>query len=469
MSKYPDFSPQNYHIERVLGENNAGGRATYLASPLDTHQTVVIKQYQFPTVGSWNGYRAYQLKIKGLRSLNIASIPRYLDSFETPNGFCLVQEYKNAPSLAQIGALSPQEIKDIAQNILEILIYLQQQNPPVIHGDIKPENILIERNNGLKVYLIDFGFARMENPDLEMNHSIRGTVGFMPPEEMFNRQLRTTSDLYSLGVTLICLLTETPSHKINELIDAHSSELHYKHRLGNLHPHFLGWLDKMTASREGDRFPDALTAHQGLKPIPVKAPLFFREKISKYSLKSLVLGISTLGVIALVGITGFIYWKGHTVRLLLHTKDCRGCYLSYLTLLKADLVGANLSEANLRESNLKDSNLSKADLRGVNFSNAYLKGANLTGANLEGAILRGVNLMEANLQGAILEGANLEGAILNGANLTHTNFKFANLLNAKLKNTRLVKSNLEGANLGGANLEGANLKEAVLPNGRISQ
>ncbi|MGK7957820.1 MAG: pentapeptide repeat-containing protein [Crocosphaera sp.] len=471
MARYPDFSRYNYHIEKVLGKNSTGGRVTYLASHLDSEKTVVIKQYQFAKIGNWNSYRAHQSEIKVLRSLNLASIPRYLDSFETPHGFCLVQEYKQAPSLADVQDLTLPEIKQVALNILEILIYLQQQTPPVIHGDIKPDNILIDRDQGLRIYLIDFGFARMGSSDLSMSSTIRGTVGFMSPEEMFNRQLTTASDLYSIGATLVCLLTGTSGHNINQLIAPHNYQLQYQHLLLHLHPRFRRWLKKMTAPKASDRFPNALTAYQGLEPLTLEreeTPLPW-PRLDQYSLKSLVLGVSVLVAIALVGMTGLMYWQGRTVRRLLTTKDCQGCYLRHLTLRQGNLMGANLAGANLKDSNLKDSNLAQADLRGVNLSNAYLKGATLTGANLEGASLQGVNLMEANLEGANLTGANLEGAILNGANLSQTNLKVANLLNAKLKYARLVKSNLEGANLGGANMEGANLEKAILPDGSLSR
>ncbi|EAZ88129.1 serine/threonine-protein kinase [Crocosphaera chwakensis] len=472
MARYPNFLQYNYHIEQVLGKNSTGGRVTYLASHVDTQKTVVIKKYQFAKIGNWNSYQAHQSEIRVLRSLNLASIPRYLDSFETPNGFCLVQEYKQGQSLGQIKGLSPPEIKQVALNLLEILIYLQKHHPPIIHGDIKPDNILIDPDNGLKVYLIDFGFARMGSCDLGMSSSIRGTVGFMPPEEMFNRQLTTASDLYSLGATLVCLLTGSSAHNINQLLDPHGYQLHYQHLLLHLHPRFRRWLRKMTAPKQSDRFADALTAYQALKSLSIeKKTSFFlyRPILKKYSLKSIILGITILVALALAGMTGFMYWQGRTVRLLLTSKNCEGCYLRHLTLRQGNLIGVKLAQANLKDSNLKDSNLANADLRRVNLSNAYLKGVTLTGANLEGAILKGVNLMEANLEGANLEGANLEGAILNGANLTQTNFKFANLLNAKLKYTRLIKSNLEGANLGGANMEGANLENTILPDSNFSQ
>lgn len=201
-----------YQIEKRLGQNITGGIITYLATELQTKNNVVIKQFQFAqTDSTWSDYDAYESEIQVLKSLNHPHIPSYLDSFETDKGFCLVQEYKQAISLAQLNQFTLEEIKEIAIAVLEVLVYLQQQNPPIIHRDLKPENILIDRSETIKVYLVDFGFARLGGGEIAVSIVVKGTLGFMPPEQMYNRHLTEASDLYSLGVTLICLLTETKS------------------------------------------------------------------------------------------------------------------------------------------------------------------------------------------------------------------------------------------------------------------
>lgn len=157
MSNFPTFSNQGYLVKRELGHNRAGGRITYLATNNKTQSPVVIKQFQFAQANSnWSDYETYEQEIKFLQQLHHQSIPLYVDSFQTPNGFCIVQEYKNAPSLAHPYPWTPEEIKQIAVATLQILAYLQQQKPPIIHRDIKPENILVNRlNQELKVYLVD--------------------------------------------------------------------------------------------------------------------------------------------------------------------------------------------------------------------------------------------------------------------------------------------------------------------------
>jgi serine/threonine protein kinase len=186
MKDFPDFTNYGYQIKRELGQNRAGGRVTYLATEINTQRSVVVKQFQFARTGaSWSEYDAFEREIQVLRRLDHPSIPQYLDSFQTPAGFCMVQEYKDAPSLASSRRWNPQEIKQIAISVLEILKYLQSQMTPVIHRDLKPENILVDKR--MNVFLVDFGFARTGGGEVAASSVVKGTLGFMPPEQMFNR------------------------------------------------------------------------------------------------------------------------------------------------------------------------------------------------------------------------------------------------------------------------------------------
>lgn len=270
MSNCPDFSNHGYQVLQELGHNLTGGRVTYLAkriSPSPEGVNVVIKQFQFAQIGSsWAEYETYEQEIKMLQRLNHPGIPRYLDSFQTHEGFCMVQEYIDAKSLNGLRSWTPQQIKQLALSVLEILAYLQDRTPPVIHRDIKPENILIDEQ--MNVYLVDFGFARMGDGEVAMSSVIKGTLGFMPPEQLFNRQLSAASDLYGLGVTLICLLTGTKSVDVGNLIDA-NYQLHFRHLVPPLQRGWLNWLEKMVEPRPQDRYLNAAAAIAALEPINV--------------------------------------------------------------------------------------------------------------------------------------------------------------------------------------------------------
>ncbi|MEG3903472.1 serine/threonine-protein kinase [Microcoleus sp. B4-C5] len=273
MNAFPDFSNYGYQITRELGHNRAGGRVTYLATEINTQRAVAIKQFQFAKTGAkWSEYQAYEKEIQILRELDHPSIPRYLDSFQTASGFCMVQEYKNANSLATLRKLTPQQIKQIAISVLEILKYLQNRVPPVIHRDLKPENILVD--DRLNVSLVDFGFARLGGGEVAASSVVKGTLGFMPPEQMFNRQLTVASDLYSLGATLICLLIRISSLEIGSLMDEtgrinFKRQINLKNRLQLLTPEFLDWLQKMVEPNFKHRYSSADAALNALIPLEV--------------------------------------------------------------------------------------------------------------------------------------------------------------------------------------------------------
>jgi serine/threonine protein kinase len=269
---FPDFKANGYEVLEKLGHNYGGGRFTYLGANCTTKQPVVIKQFQFAKPGAdWSAYKAHEREIKILRELSHPGIPRYLDSFETDEGFCLVHEYKNAKSLAvSRRRLTPEKIKKIATSLLEILVYLQNRFPPVIHRDIKPENILVDEY--LKVYLVDFGLARIAGDDLMQSSVISGTPGFMPPEQLLDRDLTEASDLYGLGVTLICLLTQTKSTEINQIIDSHY-RLQFQELVPFLSEPLIDWLAKMVEPNASDRFPHAAAALEALTPISVNRTL----------------------------------------------------------------------------------------------------------------------------------------------------------------------------------------------------
>lgn len=399
------FSDRGYQIEKPLGQDRLGGRVTYLAQHVPTEKPVIIKQFQFAKLETtWLAYEAHEREIEILECLDHPQIPKYLDSFETEDGFCLVQEYKPAHPLAIAFPIPEQEVQKIAISILEVLVYLQGQKPPIFHRDIKPENILIDPQDSTRTYLIDFGFARPDREDIAANSTIKGTLGFMPPEQILNRPLTKASDLYSLGVTLICLLTGTRSPQVGNLFD-NNNHLNCKHLLPNLKPRFLRWLEKMTAVSPSDRFHDAKTALTQLQAIASKPvfnlsfPPFVKTGLT-LTAGGVVVGILTSILVRTpaplppiqappaIGVPhpespkpiGKIY-------------ECPGCNLS----------GADLQSKDLRYANLRGADLTKADLRG-----AYLKNADLSHADL-----RGANLKSADLTGANLRGANLKGAKLN--------------------------------------------------------
>jgi serine/threonine protein kinase len=292
---------ERYAIQHGLGKN--GGRQTLLARDLQTQELVVIKILTFSADFQWDDLKLFEREAETLQSLSHPAIPRYLDYFEfqTPKtkGLALVQSYIEAKSLAEWvesgRKFNEKEIKQIANNLLEILIYLQHQNPPVIHRDIKPSNILLADRSPLKqkhsalnkggwlgeVYLVDFGSVQTLAAKEGSTVTVVGTYGYMPPEQFGGRAV-PASDLYGLGATLIYLVT-----------GVHPAELPQEDLRINFEPkialssEFVDWLQWMTEPDLNSRLTSAYRALEALEkpieaiPLVVPKPARSRVKLKK--------------------------------------------------------------------------------------------------------------------------------------------------------------------------------------------
>lgn len=324
LSHHPDFSEQGYQVISELGRNREGGRITYLANILNSNQQVVIKEFCFARASAdLSGVKAYEREIKILQQLNHSRIPRYLDYFEMPGTFYMVQEYKNAPSLGIERSFHPEEIKQIALSILEILVYLQKKVSPIIHRDIKPENILVDEQ--LNAYLVDFGLASIQGAKVAMSSFVAGTPGFMPPEEQFGHSLTEASDLYSLGATLICLLTNIRSVKIGELIDDNYC-FNFEQLVTQISPSFRWWLIKMVERNRKCRYANAAIALKALGPIEVVGSATRIDNLIrtiKFRKPATLLGLTTVVILAAMGVILMGCQPGNKVRQLLEATECQ--------------------------------------------------------------------------------------------------------------------------------------------------
>jgi eukaryotic-like serine/threonine-protein kinase len=204
-----------YQIQQSLGKK--AGRQTFLALDEPTQAQVVIKLLTFGPDFEWADLKLFEREAETLKSLAHPAIPRYLDYFEVASdrgkGFALVQSYIAAQSLEQQlkagRTFSEAEVKQLAESLLEILDYLHSQQPPVIHRDIKPSNLLLGDRSGNhvgQVYLVDFGSVQTLVAQEGGTITVVGTYGYMPPEQ-YGGRATPASDLYSLGATLIYLVT----------------------------------------------------------------------------------------------------------------------------------------------------------------------------------------------------------------------------------------------------------------------
>ncbi|MFN9597642.1 MAG: SUMF1/EgtB/PvdO family nonheme iron enzyme [Dolichospermum sp.] len=202
---------ERYRSVRVIGEGGFG--RTFLAvdkQRLDT--PCVIKQFLPQQSGSAALEKATELfkqEAFRLRDLGKHShIPDLLAFFPQEGRLYLIQEFiegKNLlDELQQKGKFSESEVKQILVELLPILQFVHDNK--VIHRDIKPENIIKSSQTGA-LFLIDFGVSKeVGGSVLSRVGTITGTPGYAPPEQM-RGMVFPNSDLYSLAVTCIRLLT----------------------------------------------------------------------------------------------------------------------------------------------------------------------------------------------------------------------------------------------------------------------
>ncbi|MEO0014758.1 MAG: hypothetical protein RLZZ535_3147 [Cyanobacteriota bacterium] len=303
MSEHLDLTSYGYQIKAELGRNREGGRITWKAIEMKTQKTVVIKQFCFAQANSsWSGYKAYSQEIAVLQKLSHPNIPQYLNSIETDNGFCLVQEYIDATSWHDFRQLTITEVKQIAEKMLDILIYLQQQTPPILHRDLSTENILLDES--LNVYLIDFGFSSLGSQEVAASSVFRGTPGFIAPEQIIKPT--TASDIYSLGVSLVCLLAHKDITEVREFASADDPyQLNLKQLLPDIDRQFLSWLEKMTNAKLSQRFSDAQAAKNAL--LKLELPIVSQD-ISTLAPSSIYIKPKIIGVVAISVVTTFATW-----------------------------------------------------------------------------------------------------------------------------------------------------------------
>ena len=275
MTSLPDLTFYGYEVIRELGANRGAGRVAYLAQQIDSHQSIVIKEFQFVKGAGWDGYKAIDREIKILQQLKHSNIPRYLSSFETDRTSCIVQEYIDGKPLSEIISnqqlYTPEQVKEIILKLLEVLVYLQTEfTDPVLHRDLKPANILIDNHN--EPYLIDFGGAKVSEGEGGSTVAI-GTLGFMSPEQRF-QQFNKTTDVYSLGLTIVCWLTRTEPMEMYNLINIGNNRvISLRKLLSSYSLRFVDWLEKVVEPDPKDRYPDAKAALAAFKPLYVKRVL----------------------------------------------------------------------------------------------------------------------------------------------------------------------------------------------------
>lgn len=191
--------------------------------------------------------RIFEKEFSLLSNLSNKNIPKVIEYFsiEKDNNLELfiINEYiegQNLYELIKSGKyFNEKEVINILDSIIEVLDYLHSFSPPILHRDIKPQNIMYSKNNN--IYLIDFGASKeiILNNENQSLSTIIGTQSYMPIEQ-FQGKCLPSSDIYSLGLTIIYLL----SHKEPFSLDKKGLKYYFEKDV-NISKGFTKILNKM--------------------------------------------------------------------------------------------------------------------------------------------------------------------------------------------------------------------------------
>lgn len=209
MRKIGELIDGRYKILRKLGEG--GMSVVYLAVNEKVNKHWAIKEVKKEGVENFETVHQRLLtEADILKRLHHPNLPDIVDIIENEETFLLVMDYIEGRQLESIvqeyGPQKEETVVNWGKQLCDVLSYLHSQNPPIIYRDMKPANVMVQKDG--KEVLIDFGTAREFKESQAEDTLCLGTCGYAAPEQYKGQgQSDIRTDIYCLGVTLYYLLT----------------------------------------------------------------------------------------------------------------------------------------------------------------------------------------------------------------------------------------------------------------------
>lgn len=203
---------QRYLIIKVAGRGGMSAIYEALDLPMNRRRVAIkeMSQENLDDTERLEAMARFRQETHLLSALNHPNLPHIYDAFGAGGRSFLVMDYIEGKTLLRLlqeagRPLPVAQVLAYALQLCAVLTYLHSQHPPVIFRDLKPTNVMITPEG--HVYLIDFGIARFFKEGQTQDTIVLGSPGYAPPEQHGSGQTTPRSDLYALGATLHCCLT----------------------------------------------------------------------------------------------------------------------------------------------------------------------------------------------------------------------------------------------------------------------
>ncbi len=183
-----------YELCRVLSQKN--GCRVLLMNNRKLNRKLVLRLYktEIPAYSFFKG-------------IVFENLPVIYDVYKTDDGQAVLEEYIDGVTVAEVlesGKYTYRGMKTVVSAVCDALDIIHKNG--FIHRDVKPENIIIDKNGTVK--LIDFNASRIYKNTVSSDTEVLGTVGYAAPEQLGISQTDSRADIYALGVLINVMLTQ---------------------------------------------------------------------------------------------------------------------------------------------------------------------------------------------------------------------------------------------------------------------
>ncbi|MBW3561055.1 MAG: protein kinase [Actinobacteria bacterium] len=264
-----DVIGDRFHLHERIG---AGGMAqVFRATDSELDRDVAVKLVDLRTDLDGEVRRRIQQEARRAAQLRHPGVVQVHDVGNEEGRAYIVMEYVTGPTLAdeldRVDRFPEHEVAQIGRQICEALRVAHEAG--VVHRDIKPGNVLLDDG---RARITDFGIAHAVG-DTITDDTVRGTAGYLAPEQLGDGEADHRADLYALGVLLYELATGRRPFVGETATETAFQRLHKDHQppseIAPVSAAFDRFIDRALARAPDDRFQSAEEMHTALEPLTV--------------------------------------------------------------------------------------------------------------------------------------------------------------------------------------------------------